>query len=66
MKSTDTDRYTWLLANMGLVEEKAMEWRPSKHKPLLQYLHDYISDEAEKAGRCWIERQRALFDDAPF
>ena len=59
----DDDRYIWLLAHMGRVEEEARKWNPAKDKPLLRYLQDFIDREAPKAGAGWISRQRALLND---
>ena len=56
----DEDRYIWLLANMGAVERHAQQWGPTRHKPLLKYLQDFIDSEMPKAGADWIERQRTL------
>jgi len=38
----DQRRYQWTLHHLGLIEERAMLWNPSKHKPLLDYLQDFI------------------------
>lgn len=57
---TDADRYIWLLAHMGLVEEEAKKWNPAKDKPLLRHLQDFIDREMPKAGQAWIKRQREL------
>ena len=59
----DEDRYIWLLAHMRLVEEEARNWEPSKHKPLLKHLQDFIDREAAKAGDGWIEKQRKTLND---
>lgn len=42
--SLDATRYHTLIHNMGLVEAHATKWRPAIHKPLIQYLQDYIDD----------------------
>ena len=59
----DADRYIWLLAHMGRVEKAAKEWNPRTHKPLLKYLQDFIDQEMPKAGKGWIERQRAMLNE---
>lgn len=58
----DADRYIWLIANMGIVEEKARLWNPSIDKPLLRYLQDFIDYEVLKIGKVWIEKQRKLLE----
>ena len=59
----DADRYIWLLAHMGLVEKAAGEWNPKIHKPLLKHLQCFIDQEMPKAGKGWIERQRAMLNE---
>ena len=39
-------KYKWLLHNMGLVEEKVKEWNPAKHKPLIDFLNDFIEEKS--------------------
>lgn len=38
----DAERYQYLLHHMGLVEAHAQTWKPGKHKPLIQFLQDFI------------------------
>jgi hypothetical protein len=38
----DGDRYRWLLHHLGLVEAHAAKWDPSRHKPLLGYIEEFI------------------------
>lgn len=49
----DAGRYRWTLHqtlhHLGLIESHAMQWRPSKHKPLIDYLQDFI-EAALRAG----------------
>lgn len=58
----DEDRYIWLLAHMGLVEEEVKKWNPKQDKPLLRHLQDFIDREMPKSGKGWIEEQRALLN----
>ena len=58
--NNDSDRYVWLLANMGLVENRAKHWNPSKDIPLLNYLQVFIDQGIQKEKGDWIERQRKL------
>jgi len=59
----DADRYIWLLAHMGRVEQKARQWNPRTDKPLLIWLQDFIDEEMPKAGAKWIEKQRKILND---
>jgi len=59
----DANRYIWLLAHMGRVEQKARQWNPRTDKPLLIWLQDFIDEEMPKAGSKWIEKQRKMLND---
>ena len=60
----DADRYIWLLAHMGRVEKHVKNWNPAKDKPLLRWVQDYIDSEIPKAGKGWVERQRAMLNES--
>lgn len=45
----NTNRYRYLLHNMGTVEAHARTWMPAKHKPLMEYLQDFIDYEIGSA-----------------
>jgi hypothetical protein len=63
---TDSHRYTWLLAHAGLVDKKAILWRPGIDEPFLRHLHNFITREAAKERRDWFAKQRELLDgEAP-
>lgn len=58
----DSNRYIWLIAHMGKVEEYAKSWDPSKNKPLLAFLQDYIDGELRRESPLWVKKQRALLN----
>jgi hypothetical protein len=57
---TNDDRYVWLLANIPRVEVTAKQWNASIHKPLLNYLQNFIDEGITKEGEAWIKKQREL------
>lgn len=58
---TEGDRYIWLLANMGRIEERVRSWQPGIHPPLLVWLHQGVVETMEKeSSSAWIERQRNI------
>lgn len=58
---TEGDRYIWLLANMGRIEDLARSWQPGGHPPLLVWLHRCIVEIMKKENSpTWIERQRNI------
>lgn len=59
---SDADRYIWLLAHMGLVEEYVKNCNPPKDKPFLVWVQEYIDSEIPKSGKGWIEQQRAILN----
>ena len=58
----DEDRYIWLLAHMGRVEEYVKNYDYGRDKPLLIWIQDFIDKEIPKAGKGWIDKQRALLN----
>lgn len=58
----DADRYIWLLAHMGLVEEEARLWNPHRDKPLLIYLQDFIDMRLSMESATWVKRQREILN----
>ena len=57
---TNDDRYVYLISHFGLVVDYADSWEPSKHKPLLLYIQDFIDGQIPIAGWDCIDGQRSL------
>ena len=56
----DEDRYIWLIAHMGLIEDRVKRWNPSRDGPLLKYLQDFVDQGLAKVGNEWVKKQREL------
>ena len=58
--ATDADRYIWLIANLGLIDEHVSKWDVRRHKPMLRYLQDFIDKGVYEDGPRFIKAQREL------
>jgi hypothetical protein len=56
----DANRYIWLIAHTGRIDDAVARWKPGFHDDLLRFVQTYIDAEIPKAGKGWVDRQRKL------